>query len=445
MSVRLDWDGKPRKVERLALPFQTVETINESRATRERDRGSLFGGDPVVGKTRNLLIWGDNKLVMSSLLKEYAGEIKLVYIDPPFATGDDFTVKVQVGEEDLVKEPSILEEHAYRDTWGAGFDSYLSMMYERLSLIHDLLADDGSLFLHLAPNVSHPLRLVCDEIFGEGAFRNEIIWKRTSGHSRLRRYGPVHDAILYYSKSDEPTWNPQYVPYDDDYVEAFYRHVEDETGRRYQLGDLTSARPGGRFLFNGQPPPGNRYWGYAEETMQRFEDEGRIVYSKHGVPRYKRYLDEMPGQLIQDVWADISGVASQSGERAGYATQKPVALAERILAGSSDEGDLVADFFVGSGTTLRFSIWFRRGRPSVPWSGPDREFTPTGTDTSRSSISARCRRGSGGLTDHAEPPRALVDQGGARCRAALLQAHDRTDPSASDAGRRSEPLPAERG
>src|SRR4029079_253935 len=133
------------------------------------------------------LIWGDNKLVMSSLLKDYAGQVKLVYIDPPFATGDDFTVKVQVGDEDLVKEPSVLEEHAYRDTWGAGFDSYLTMMYERLSLIHDLLTDDGSLYLHLAPNVSHPLRLVCDEIFGPEAFRNEIIWKRTSGHSRLRR------------------------------------------------------------------------------------------------------------------------------------------------------------------------------------------------------------------------------------------------------------------
>jgi adenine-specific DNA-methyltransferase len=144
VSVRLEWEGKPTNVERLSLPFQTVETINESRATRERDTGSLLGQGPSTGSPHNLLIWGDNKLVMSSLLKEYAGQVKLVYIDPPFDTGADFSYRVDIGEGAVEKLPSILEEHAYRDTWGAGKNSYLTMLYERLVLIHELLADDGS-------------------------------------------------------------------------------------------------------------------------------------------------------------------------------------------------------------------------------------------------------------------------------------------------------------
>ncbi|MBA3475927.1 MAG: hypothetical protein H0T10_04135 [Actinobacteria bacterium] len=136
MSVRLEWDGKPTQVERMRLPFQTVETINESRATRERDAGSLFGGGAQDTTWRNQLIWGDNKLVMSSLLKGFAGQIKLVYIDPPFNTDTDFSFEVKIGDDDVSKAPSVLEQHAYRDTWGAGYESYLSMMYARLVLIH---------------------------------------------------------------------------------------------------------------------------------------------------------------------------------------------------------------------------------------------------------------------------------------------------------------------
>ena len=352
MGVRLEWDGKPTEVERLSLPFQTVETINESRATRERDTGALFAGGAGVDSTRNQLIWGDNKLVMSSLLAEYAGQVDLIYIDPPFDTGADFSMRVSVGDGgEIAKEPSILEEHAYRDTWGSGIDSYLSMIYSRLVLMHELLADDGSLYVHVGPNVSHSVKLLCDEIFGAAAFRNEIVWRRTSAHSRLRRYGPVHDVILYYAKGDSLTWNPQHVPYDEEYIASFYYREEEESGRRYRLSDLTAARPGGRYLWKDQPPPGNRFWGYSEAKMVEFESEGRLVYSKNGIPSYKRYLDEMPGQLIQDVWTDISPLASQSVERAGYETQKPEALLERIITASTDAGDLVADFFCGSGTT----------------------------------------------------------------------------------------------
>lgn len=201
MAVRLEWEGKPKQVERLSLPFQIVETINESRATRERDAGGLFATDVDATGKRNQLIWGDNKLVMSSLLAEYAGQVNLVYIDPPFDTGrTDFSFRVAIGDESVDKQPSVLEESAYRDTWGRGRESYLSMMYERLVLVHELLAEDGALYLHCAPNVSHMLKLVCDEIFGPDNFQNEISWKRASGKNDPNRYGKSHEVLLFYSK-----------------------------------------------------------------------------------------------------------------------------------------------------------------------------------------------------------------------------------------------------
>ncbi len=240
-----------------------METINESRATREAHRGSLFDslGTPASTSWRNKLIWGDNKLVAGSLLKEFAGQVNLVYIDPPFDTGADFSFHVKIGDEEVTKEPSIIEEHAYSDTWGAGRASYLRMMYERLVLVWELLTDGGSFYLHCAPNVSHYLKLVGDEIFGSESFRSEIIWQRTSAHSRLRRYGPVHDVILYYTKGDDLVWNPQYLPYSEDYINAFYYRIEESTGRRYRLSDLTSRRPGGRYLWKGSPPLSERSGG----------------------------------------------------------------------------------------------------------------------------------------------------------------------------------------
>ncbi len=242
MTVRLEWDGKPTRVERLALPFQTVETINESRATRERDTGSLLAQEAPADSPRNQLIWGDNKLVMSSLLKKYAGKVNLVYVDPPFDTGADFSFRVSIGDEDVTKSPSILEEYAYRDTWGRGRASYLSMMLERLTLIRELLTGDGSFYLHCAPNVSHHLKLLCDETFGSAAFRTEIIWKRSSAHSDSgqgrRQYGSIHDVILFYALGDGWTWNTQYTGYDEAYVASKYRNVDPDSGRRYRLVGL---------------------------------------------------------------------------------------------------------------------------------------------------------------------------------------------------------------
>lgn len=349
MSVRLEWEGKPTHVERLGLPFQTVETINESRATRDRDRGSLLAGTEESPAQRNRLIWGDNELVMSSLLRQDAGQIKLIYIDPPFDTGADFSYRVAVGDGSVEKLPSILEEHAYRDTWGRGASSYLTMLYERLLLIHELLAEDGLLFLHIGPGVVHLARGVLDEIFGPDRFRNEVVWKRTTAHSDARTLGGVHELILVYSKGDEWTWNQQYVPYEEWYVERYYRY-KDRDGRRFMSGDLGAAGlAGGGYDYEWKGI--RRVWRVPEETMRRLDEEGRIFYTKNGVPRLKRYFDESKGQPLSDVWTDILPVVSWSRERVGYDTQKPEALLDRVITVASNPGDLVADFFVGSGTT----------------------------------------------------------------------------------------------
>jgi len=359
LAVRLEWKGKPQQVERLILPFQTVETINESRATRERDAGSLLLSKADAAG-RNQLIWGDNKLVLGSLLKDFAGRVNLVYIDPPFDTGTDFTYRVAVGDATVDKMPSVLEEHAYRDTWGRGRESYLSMVYERLVMIHELLADDGSFYLHCAPNVSHYLKLVCDEIFGSPNFRSEIVWKRTTAHSDTKQgralHGGIHDVILFYTKSDRWIWNTIYVPYDEAYVESKYRFVDKDTGRRYRLDNLTAAKPGGdtSFEWHGRRPYKGRYWAYSREKMDQMLADGLIRFpdKPDGVPEFKRYLDEMPGVPLQDVWTDLDPINARAIERIGYPTQKPEALVDRIVKTSSNEGDLVADFFCGSGTTL---------------------------------------------------------------------------------------------
>lgn len=348
MSVRLEWDGKPTEVERLSLPFQTVETINQSRATRDRDSGSLLAGQGSDSdRPPNQLIWGDNKLVMSSLLKEYAGKIDLIYIDPPFDTGDDFSMQVQVGDADVVKAPSILEEHAYRDTWGKRPDSYLSMMYERLALMYELLNERGSLYVHVGTNVSHLVRVLCDSIFGPDNFRNEIVWKRFNFHADAGRFGRVTDRILFFTRSSDYKFNQLRVPFSDEYVKDKFTHV-DEDGRRFRLSDLNP--PAGRgpvYEFHGV----KKAWRFSQERMLELDKENRI-YTKSKVAQLKRYLDELDGQAVHELWDDVAPINPRAGERVGFPTQKPESLADRIIQASSDPGDLVADFFCGSGTTL---------------------------------------------------------------------------------------------
>lgn len=355
MAVQIEWEGKPTHVERVALPFQTVETINESRATRERDRDSLFAGQLGGDRDRNVLIWGENKLVLGSLLKEHAGTVRLIYLDPPFDTGTDFSYRLAVGDASLTKLPSILEEHAYRDTWSGGRSSYLHMMYERLLLLHELLTDDGSMYLHCAPNVSHYLKVLCDEIFGADKARAEIVWKRVSGHGDAKKWSPVHDVILFYSKGSNFVWHPPREPLAPEYESAKYVHDDDDGRGPYRLDNLTSPnpRPNMTYTWQGYPPP-PKGWRYSVATMNELDADDRIFKpeDKTKRPQLKRYLAENEGQLVDDVWTDIPPVNSQAVERTGYDTQKPLALLERIILTSSDPGDVVADVFCGSGTTL---------------------------------------------------------------------------------------------
>jgi len=363
-GVRLEWDGKTADVPRLRLPLQVVETVNASRA----DRGTLsFDRDPDDG-WRNKLIWGDNLHVLASLADELAGQVDLIYIDPPFDSRQDYKVRIAVGDggdaadQDLAKLSSVLEEKAYRDTWGKGVESYLQMLYERLVLLRELLSDRGSLFLHLAPNVSHLARVLLDEILGADNFRAEIIWQRVTAHSDTKDFGTIHDSILCFSKSEKHLWSPQFRPYDESYIKSHYGQVDD-AGRRYRLDNLTSPnpRPNMIYVWRGHTPPAFG-WRYSVETMQRLHDEGRIWYPKEKSrrPQLKRYLDEMRGMPVGDVWDDLFPVNAQAKERLGYDTQKPEALLERIIESSSDEDSIVLDCFVGSGTTAAVAEKLKR-------------------------------------------------------------------------------------
>ncbi|HVC95646.1 MAG TPA: site-specific DNA-methyltransferase, partial [Pirellulales bacterium] len=361
-------DGTRKEVPRVSLPFQVIETINESRATRQTkaDRNpSLFDiwdakeGDSFEDGWKNKLIWGDNLLIMGSLLEKFAGKIDLIYIDPPFATGADFSFTTQVGDSsvDVTKEPSILEEKAYRDTWGRGIDSYLEVIAERLAVIRPLLAPKGVLYVHLGPNVASEIKLICEEVFATASPSGEIIWKRTTTHSDSHWWGTVHDVILYFTAGDTFTHNLIHRPYTDEYIARYYGQVEKSTDRRFSAGDLTAT--GTRSGSSGMPWRGfdprskGAHWKYTTERLDALDEEGRIYWPPGGGwPRYKRYLDEMPGIVVGNVWEDISPVNSQAKEDTGYDTQKPEALLERVIKASSNEGDLVADFFCGSGTTL---------------------------------------------------------------------------------------------
>lgn len=319
-------------------------------------------GDYEMNKSQmNRLIWGDNLLAMQALLAHgYASKIDLIYIDPPFNSDADYTFSVTVEGKQVDKEASIIERLAYTDTWEAGLDSYLDMIYARLQLMKRLLSERGCIYIHVDWHISHYIKALLDEIFGQENFRNEIVWKRSHAHSDSKQgslhYGRLHEVILFYSKSEAYKFTQQYTPYEKEYADTYYKYVESDTGRRYWLDNLQG--PGGAAKGNPQYEVMGvtRYWRYSRENMQRLIEEGRIVQTSPGtVPKYKRYLDEMLGRPVQDVWDDIkslAGLGANTTERLNYPTQKPEALLERIIKASSNEGDLVADFFCGSGTTM---------------------------------------------------------------------------------------------
>jgi site-specific DNA-methyltransferase (adenine-specific) len=327
--------------------------------------------------TGNTLYFGDNLRV----LREQFGDasVDLVYLDPPFNSKRDYNMVFRLA----ATEEHTAQVRAFEDTWSfegaaeafyevtnppspvgkllegmrAAFGDtallgYLSVMALRLRELHRVLKPTGSLYLHCDPTADHCLRMVLDAVFGPGQFRNEIIWRRSDpkGHA-FTRFPATHDVLICYARGERPTWNAQYLPHAERYIRSHYRHVEGATGRRYRLSDCTNPnpdRPNLTYEWNGI----TRVWRWTRERMQELHDAGRLVYTKSGMPEYKRYLDEMPGTPATDVVVDVPPLNSQARERLGYPTQKPLALLERIIAASSSEGDLVLDPFCGCGTAV---------------------------------------------------------------------------------------------
>lgn len=359
-EVELVWNGKSREVCTTVLPFQSLEHIDEPRE-ETKSQEDLFDsrGRQQKGWT-NKLIWGDNKLILSSLKAgalrqqiEDAGGLKLIYIDPPFDVGADFSMDIEIGGETFHKEANLLEQIAYRDTWGRGADSFISMIYERLILMRDLLAEDGSIYVHCDWRVNAYLRLALNEVFGTDCFQNEITWRRTRTHNDATTWAAIADTILFYSRSDSHIWNPQFNDQSEEDIETRYR-FKDADGRRYRLGPIDSPnpRPNMMYTWKGFAPP-KKGWRYSREKMAELDKSNRIWYpdSLDKRPATKLYLDDSQGALVGTVWTEFSAVQASARERVDYPTQKPEALLERIVKASSNEGDLVADFFVGSGTT----------------------------------------------------------------------------------------------
>mgnify|MGYP001078840568 CR=1 FL=1 len=367
-EVELVWNGKTNEVCNIVLPFQVIEQVDEPRAEKDTSfQKTLFDLDPrgrqLKGWT-NKLIWGDNKLILSSLKNgplreeiEEQGGIKLIYIDPPFDVGADFSMDIEIGGDTFTKKPNILEEIAYRDTWGKGADSFIAMIYERLVLMRDLLAEDGGIYVHCDWRVNSLLRLVLNEVLGENHFINEIIWRRKQSQAwSANQFGVTNDTLLFYSKGEEHIFNPIYSKNDDNtkkYIEERFT-FDDGDGRKYMKSPLVNPlnRPNLRYEFHGVHPP-KTGWLYSKERMEEMYNKNELVMPKDSNARIYRkiYEDNYPGQMIQNVWADIPIVNPMATERLGYPTQKPEALLERMIKATSNEGDLVADFFCGSGTT----------------------------------------------------------------------------------------------
>ena len=304
-------------------------------------------GKPSSLVDTRVIYCGDN---LEQLRKLPEACVDLIYIDPPFNSNRNY--EVFWGE---TKEKRSFEDRH------ASTQAYVEYMRPRCVELARVLKKSGSFYYHCDWHASHYVKVMLDQIIGEDNFINEIVWKRSSAHNDTKQgrkaFGAISDSIFLYSggNDDDRVWNTKYLPYDESYVRDFYKYVDEATGRRYRLGDLTAGKAGGdvSYDFHGTRPYKGRYWAYSKDNMEKFLAEGRLHFPKNGgTPSYKRYLDEMPGVSLQNVWDDIPPIASNAAERLGYPTQKPLALLERILEVSSNPNDIVLDAFCGCGTAL---------------------------------------------------------------------------------------------
>ena len=343
-EAELIWNGKTNEVCNVVLPFQTIEQVDEPRAEKPEDaarQADLFATDArgrqLKGWT-NKLIWGDNKLILSSLKNgplreeiEGQGGMKLIYIDPPFDVGADFSMDIEVGGDTFTKKPNILEEIAYRDTWGQGVDSFIAMIYERLVLMRDLLAEDGSIYVHCDWRMDAYIRNVLEDIFGRDHFMNTIVWQRDSAAKGAKKtskqWSREADTIIVFRKSDGSIYNTVYKDKltDTQLREYMYKDPDGRNFKKVTLGD------------------------YSEKSIQQFREQN-LIYRTKSEREYKKYYLDEAKFAIGSIWTDIVNLSKGQHEQVGYPTQKPEALLERIIRASSNEGDLVADFFCGSGT-----------------------------------------------------------------------------------------------
>ncbi len=348
-----------RILERLSSPNKLTLQTNEY-VLPSKDKSGLFRGEVKELNEKewhNRLVYGDNLLVMQALLAGDAatglpsmrGKIDLIYIDPPFDSKADYRTTITLPGIAVEAKPTVLEQFAYSDTWKDGTFSYLQTIYSRLVLMRELLSDNGSIYVHLDWHVGHYVKILLDEILGKENFRNDVIWKSAPGHSDAGLMGIAHNNIMLYSKTSNAFWKQQYQPYDDDYLASHYQKQEPD-GRCFEDQDLTAAGlQGGGYEYEWKGH--KKIWRCPIETMRRYENENRIYYTRNKLARYKRFLDEMEGAPLSDMWLDLPRINSQAEERVGYGTQKPEKLLDRIIQASCPDGGIVADLFAGSGTT----------------------------------------------------------------------------------------------
>ena len=361
-----------RIIERLSSGTRIGLQTNELVLPRKDVSGFFRGQVPNIpnafnaaldgGSWMNRLVYGDNLLTMQALLAgdpqtglpSLRGKVDLIYIDPPFDSKADYRTNITLPGIDIQQKPTAIEQFAYVDTWEMGTLSYLKMIYPRLVLMKELLSDRGSIYVHIDWHIGAYVKIMLDDIFGKDNFRNEIIWRRSYSHNDGNRFGAIHDTLFYYSKTTLGKYKPVFMDRTEEETIQEYPNICEITGKRFKSVSLNAQGQGEPKYFGERgllAPPRGTHWRWSQERIDKGLQDGIVYFTSKGTPRYKQYADAIEGKQVQDLWFDFMAISSRSNEGVGYATQKPEALLERIIKASSNEGDLVCDFFGGSGTT----------------------------------------------------------------------------------------------